>query len=342
VTARSKAFVGLCLAATLCGASYVYVAHLNARAENEVEAIPEVLAIDPTGLETIRRHPHLAFRNMAPGNDYGKLSFASLDETGQRRSVTSLSCTRVYFRGGRGVCLATAPNKRLQIRAYILDDGLVVRHGENVFGVPSRTRISPDGRLGAFTVFVGRDSYSAMSFSTRTRLIDMTSGETIADLEDFEAWQDGASFRSVDFNYWGVTFGADSNRFFATLATRRHTYLVQGDVKARRVTVIHDGIECPSLSPDGTRIAFKKRAEGTAIAWHPAVFDLTTRTERVLSDEQAIDDQIEWLDNQRVAYGIRTTIDKLVRSDIWVAPTDGSASPAILLHDAESPAVVMP
>lgn len=341
MTGRAKAFAGLCVAATLCGAGYVYVAHLNARAENDVEAIPEIVAIDPSGLETIRRRSHLAFRNMAPGNNYGKLSFASLDEAGER-SVTSLSCTRVYFRGGRGVCLAAAPNKRLQVRTYILDDGLAVTHGANVFGVPSRARVSADGRLGAYTVFVGRDSYSAMSFSTRTRLIDMTSGETIADLEDFEAWQDGASFRSVDFNYWGVTFGADSNRFFATLATRRHTYLVEGDVKARRVSVMHDGVECPSLSPDGTRIAFKKRAAGTAVAWHPAVFDLTTRTERVLSHEQAIDDQIEWLDNQRVAYGIRTTVDKLVRADVWVVPADGSAAPAILLHDAESPAVVMP
>ena len=31
--------------------------------------------------------------------------------------------------------------------------------------------------------------------------------------EDFRAFRDGEQFQNLDFNYWGVTFAADSNRF---------------------------------------------------------------------------------------------------------------------------------
>ena len=41
---------------------------------------------------------------------------------------------------------------------------------------------------------------------------------------------------SVDRNYWGVTFAADSNTFYATLLTNGHTYLIKGDLARRRGT----------------------------------------------------------------------------------------------------------
>ena len=36
------------------------------------------------------------------------------------------------------------------------------------------------------------------------------------------------AFKSIDFNFWGVTFGRDGDRFFATLKTRGQRYLVKG------------------------------------------------------------------------------------------------------------------
>jgi hypothetical protein len=64
-------------------------------------------------------------------------------------------------------------------------------------------------------------------------------------------------------NFWGITFARDSDRFYATMATGGRvaeiganggTHLIEGSVAARTAKVIHDNVECPSLSPDGTRI----------------------------------------------------------------------------------------
>src|SRR5262249_58425089 len=136
-------------------------------------------------------------------------------------------------------------------------------------GIPSRARISPDGRLAAFTVFVTGHSYGSPELSTATLIVDLTTQATVANLEAFQVSKEGDKLMAPDFNYWGVTFERDSNFFFATLRTNGINYLVHGDIAARTVTVLHAGVECPSLSPDGTRIAFKK-AVGRA-DWRLAV-----------------------------------------------------------------------
>ena len=45
----------------------------------------------------------------------------------------------------------------------------------------------------------------------------------------------------------------------ATLSSGGRHYLIKGSVNGRDARVIHEGVECPSLSPDNHRIAFKKR-----------------------------------------------------------------------------------
>jgi hypothetical protein len=62
----------------------------------------------------------------------------------------------------------------------------------------------------------------------------------------------------LDHNVWGVTFAADDNRFYATLSTDGERYLVEGDFAARTLRTLALNVECPSLSADGTRIAFKQ------------------------------------------------------------------------------------
>src|SRR3712207_7448541 len=56
-------------------------------------------------------------------------------------------------------------------------------------------------------------------------------------------------------------------RSYATMATggrvaqvgnRGGTHLIEGSVSGRTAKVIHDNVECPSLSPDGTRIGDRK------------------------------------------------------------------------------------
>ncbi len=100
--------------------------------------------------------------------------------------------------------------------------------------MPNRARVSPDGRRGAVSVFVKGESYEGAGAMTRTSIIDMAAGKTIAELETFTVTRDNLPFRSNDFGFRGVTFARDGNRFYATLRAGGATHLVEGDVDARR------------------------------------------------------------------------------------------------------------
>ena len=161
-------------------------------------------------------------------------------------------------------------------RAVLFGANFDPRHQLPLSGVPSRARISPDGRRAAVTVFETGHSYTA-AFSTRTSLIDVETGDlAVPTLEAFTVLRDDAETRSPDFNIWGVTFARDSDRFYATLATGGQTYLVEGSVAARTLRILRGHVECPSLSPDNRRIAFKKRLGGMLgpITWRLTVLDL--------------------------------------------------------------------
>jgi Tol biopolymer transport system component len=216
------------------------------------------------------------------------------------------------------------------------------RHSIKLEGSPSRTRISSDGRLGAVTVFVTGQAhgYSSSSFSTRTSLIDMATGEELTDLEQFTTWRNGAKIHASDFNFWGVTFAKNSNMFYATLKTDGKTYLVQGDLGLRKLTVLHENLECPSLSPDNRLIAFKKRTGPDLAPWRIYVLDLTTMTEHAIDGEtRSVDDQLEWLDDAHVLYGMRRSSQSAL-SDVWVAAIDGKTPARVFVPEADSPIVV--
>jgi hypothetical protein len=297
---------------------------------------------DRAALMTLRRGPHIAFRNMEPGPSYGRLTFTGLEHR-DGRLATTLSCNRIYFATRAGICLAVATHPA-GYRAYLLTDSLDATRTLEIPGTPSRARVSIDGRLAAYTVFVGVDSYLAPGLSTRTRIVDLTSGRELADLEAFEVKRDGRSIHGADFNFWGVTFTRDSTRFYATFGTASRTYLVDGDLDARTLTLVADDIECPSLSPDGMRIAFKKKSgSGFAARWQPAILELSSKTVTLLPEPRHIDDQIEWLDNDHILYAVAHSLSAAERrSDVWMLARDGSSAPVRFLADAESPAVVRP
>src|SRR5207244_621595 len=128
--------------------------------------------------------------------------------------------------------------------------------------------------------------------STQTTLIDMASGATLGDLEQFSIWRDGARFQAPDFNFWGVTFARDSNRFYATLGSGGRTYLIEGDLTAREATVLRENVECPSLSPDDSRLVFKKRVERSGpgpVVWRLHLLDLATMVETPLVETHSVD-----------------------------------------------------
>ena len=240
------------------------------------------------------------------------------------------ACERVAFGGGRGMCLYLA-RSGVDYRAAILDDRMHVTHTLGLTGLPSRTRISPDGRYGSMTTFVSGDSYTNPGqFSTRTQIVDLASGRILGDLEGFRVTRDGKPVNAVDRNFWGVTFGR-GERFYATMATGRHHYLIEGDVAGRSARVLQDDVECPALSPDGTRIAYKHPAGSTGL-WRFHVVDLRSGEDRALAERRSVDDQIAWLDDDNLAYG--------AAGALWTIRADGGGRPRLLLRGVDSPTVL--
>src|SRR5262249_3571320 len=123
-------------------------------------------------------------------------------------------------------------------------------------------------------------------------------------------------------------FAADPNRFYATLRTHGHYYLVEGDVAAQTMRVIRSHVECPSLSPDGTRIGYKSRI-GNQNRWQLKVLDLDTLQAHLEAETRPIVDEVEWLDDENLVYSNSL--------DVYTVPADGSGSPRLIVHNASSP-----
>ena len=283
--------------------------------------------------------PFLMFISLSSDDTFKRVVLAPLSAPDEARYVTPLNCERVYYSGSRGLCLETQAERPgvAKYFAHVFDDHFARLTTLTLTGPPSRTRLSPDGRRAAFTVFDEGHSYADGVFSTRTTIIDTIAGTVIGDLESWTITRDGRPFASKDFNFWGVTFAADGNQFFATLRTKGSAYLIEGDIDGRQAHVVLQGAECPSLSPDHARIAFKKRLGGSGGFWQLSLFDRSTRAVRALSgDSESVDDQVEWLDAHNLIYFRPNAAGNI----IWRLPTDSAEAPQPFVRDGFSPAVV--
>ena len=288
-------------------------------------------------LPTPPGRPFVMFRSLRPDETWSRIALAPLGFPDGARYVTSLVCERVYFAGSRGVCLVAERTLIPTFSAYVFDEQFKPLHKIGLTGPPSRTRLSSDGRRAAVTVFEQGHSYAEHGFSTRTTLIDTFTGASLGDLEQFAVSRDGAVFRAADFNFWGVSFARDGNRFFATLSSGDIPYLIEGNIDTREAHVMLPGIECPSLSPDNTRIAFKKRVQRNGLEWEIWLLDLATLSQKRLAGEmRSIDDQVDWLDDTHLLYHYPSTDG----TNIWRTETDGPAGSQRFVSSAYSPAVV--
>jgi hypothetical protein len=322
---RGVIFVLIVGASIAAGAAYVAFAALRD------DSGP---SFDSASVTALAAQPHVVFQNVtgrAGDREYAKVALAPLSKPGARRALTKLTCERVYFAAKQGICLVPELGLYRSDYKIVLTDANFDAKFELPFaGIPSRARISPDGRYGAATSFLAGHSYAQDSFSTRTIILDMARGVVLADLEkDFTVTRGAKRIEDRDFNFWGVTFARRPGRFYATLRTGKKTYLIEGDIAARRARILHENVECPSISPDGTRVAYKKLMGG---AWQLHVLDLETMKETPIPGTRGLDDQVEWLDNERILYGRD--------ADVWSASADGSARPSKYLSRALSPAVV--
>ncbi|MDQ3871063.1 MAG: hypothetical protein M3301_05540 [Chloroflexota bacterium] len=330
---RGATFFLLALACLAVAVGYVIWAALRSQA-TAAGPRPSPVPVSAGGAEAIgavEREPHLVFQNVVRDENYAKIALAPLSAPNGPRTMTSLVCERVHYAAGQGLCLLPEKGLVSRLQAQIFGPDFQPHHTIPLNGSPTRARVSPDGRYAAATAFVYGHSYADANFSTQTTIIDIASGTHLGDLERFAVSRNGQRWRAPDFNLWGVTFARDSNRFYATLRTGGKTYLVEGDVAARSVRVLRENVECPSLSPDNTRIAFKKLI-GEGPAWRLHVLDLATMTDRPTSETRSIDDQVEWLDDKQIVYAFG--------ADLWVAAAEGNGRPRMLVSQALSPAVV--
>jgi len=116
---------------------------------------------------------------------------------------------------------------------------------------------------------------------------------------------------------------------------------VRGDIDGRSVEVLEEAVECPSLSPDGRRIAFKGRSGGAAgpVHWRLWVLDLETRARHPLAETRSVDDQAQWLDDEQVLYALPGEGARAAVMDEWVVPADGGGAPRLFLPEAYSAGV---
>ncbi|MFF4182485.1 TolB family protein [Streptomyces sp. NPDC001691] len=279
--------------------------------------------------------PGLYFRDTATG----RIARQPLGAPGSARTGGGPECERFYAAGDTAVCLRREPGLPPRAYALILDRRLREVRRIAVPGIPSRARVSASGRMLSWTVFAVGDSYATTAFSTRTSILDLRTGYLIKSMEEIPLTLGAARYHAPDVNYWGVTFARDDNRFYATLSTKGRTYLVEGDMAAWSAKAVRENAECPSLSPDDTRVAFKKKVSDDPRApWRLYVLDLTTLREHPLAEQRSVDDQAAWLDDRTITYALPGRRGRA--SDVWSVPADGSGTPRLTAEGASSPAAV--
>jgi hypothetical protein len=330
VNARAWAVAAIAAVCVVAGGVYVAIAALGADGTTS-DARPR-LVVDARGVAAVPPGGELLVRAVDYDNERlnGRLFHAALKPGAQPRQAGELACERVYENAaGDGLCLAAKPHG-FDYEGVVYGPGQRPRDRFTIPGVPDRARVSPDGRYAGFTTFLSGHTYSAgvRSFATHTAIVDMRAGEPLFKLDELEVTYDGERFERADANFWGVAFTGDSDRFYATLGSGGDHYLIEGRVSTRKARVIGEHIECPSPSPDGRRIAYKRRI-GRQDRWRLHVLDLASGRDVALAERRSIDDQPEWLGDSTIVYSDD--------HNVYAVPADGSGRPHRVVARASSP-----
>ena len=105
--------------------------------------------------------PFAMVRSLIADDTHGHVGVIPLAAPEGPRFITTLACERVSYASGHGVCLTLgADGMRTTYTAEIFDSSFEVRGRVPLTGVPSRVRVSPDGRRAGITVFEEGHSYA--------------------------------------------------------------------------------------------------------------------------------------------------------------------------------------
>ncbi|WP_426734697.1 hypothetical protein [Glutamicibacter sp. 2E12] len=279
----------------------------------------------------------IIFRNTALGEGYGQVASVALAEPSGPRQLSQQACDRVDATSTYLSCLRTKRGIPTTFHATVFNAQQHPVEQHPLSGVPSRTRIT-DGGLVATTAFVTGHSYAAGQFSTETT-IRSVGGPDYGNLEDFSMDIQGKPLTAVDRNVWGVSFLSEKE-FYATVASGNQTWLAKGDLDSRSLVSVASNAECPSVSPEGSKVAYKKRRAQPGLAhWDIAVLDLETRKETVIGLELGFDDQLEWLDEGTLLFGMPRA-GAPGDSDVFSIEAQANATAQLFIEHAWSPSVV--
>jgi hypothetical protein len=339
VSLRSRGIALAVVVVLAISGAVAYALNVHTQRADRSKAAP---AVAKTDLTVIENHSRIVFRNTALGADYGRVAMVALDDPGGPRAITATSCDRVYASRAKVLCLSSHQGLVATYQAEVLGPQLTPEITLPLAGIPSRARLSEDGALAATTSFTAGDSYAGTNFSTRT-VISRVVGSTAKpaqNLEDFDLMRGHTHITPVDRNYWGVTFAQNDETFYVTVAFGGHTYLARGTLSKRTIVILRSDAECPSLAPDGRTIVYKKRNGQPAGHWRLASYVVATGKETILAETRNVDDQVDWLDNSHVLYGIPRSGSQAAVDDIYAVPDDGTGNPRLLISGAWSPAVI--
>lgn len=314
------------------GAASLYAVQAYGRYQDRStgHSAAEVTGVIPLG-------DRMVFRNTARGEGYGMAAAVSLDDPAGRRTLTNLPCDRVDATVEMLSCMRIVRGIPTTFETEVMDSVQQRVARWDLPGIPSRTRVS-DGGLVATTSFVTGHSYAADGFSTET-VVHGVNGADYGNLQEFTILIDGKELSAVDRNVWGVSFLSE-NEFFATVASGGKTWLVAGNLHERTLISVTTNSECPSVSPDKTRVAYKKLRPGPGpVHWDIAVLDLDSKEEQQITLDQGFDDQLEWLDDQTLLFG-QPRKGAIGDSDVYSIRAEAAAQPQLLVEHAWSPSVV--
>lgn len=292
----------------------------------------------PVPLQAVRTPlpiPFLMFRALAPMRAHDRVVMRAIGVRDPVLAVTPLSCVRVHFGGGRGLCLVEeAAGMVTRHAAVVFDRRFRRQHRIPLAGVPTRVRVSPDGRLAAVSTYAEEEAPSGERLALESVLIDAERGVVLADLRAFRLDPEGPQV-GTPRDFASVAFDADGDRFYATLSTPASRHLVIGSARDRRLRVIAADMANEALSADGRRLIVKRVNDRGF--WQVSILDLPSMTEQRLEHTtRSIDDQVEWLDETSVVFHDATGTS----TGVWRLAADGRSGPELLVPDAYSPVVV--
>ena len=322
---RKIPLAAVSLIIVVAAALYLATRTRDSNATSPVQSVAAV--VDP---------PFVMFRTLSPKDLHGRVAMARANAGESTRYVSSLACARVAYAAGNGICLVEEPSgTEVRHAAYIFDRGFRPGIRIGLSGIPTRARVSPDGRRAAITIY-GEEHLpnGEERLAISSVIVDVASGHAV-NLREFTLDHTAGAVFEGPLDFSSVAFARDSNRFFATLATTTERYIVAGTLDDRRLSLLATGLANEALSPDETRLAVKQRV-GDRGRWQLLVFDLATSSTRTLNQgDRSVDDQVEWLDEGHVVYHDATEQG----TNLWLLSADGLTPPRVLIAEAYSPSV---